>query len=206
MKNYIIYLSEFKKSIETATEALKTAQRLGWQIELFSGINGLTVEDDKIWNNWNININQSNKKCVKMMNKPGVRGCFLSHWILWKMCAELNEPIGIFEHDILFLKPPLKKNNIRDLLRLEGFEKQKPNAAGEWYEGARAYIITPVGARKLIDWVVINGALPADVLLGKNILDIELDDNNLVKVRKEHKTRLDRHTDSFTWNLKGMDI
>ena len=63
---------------------------------------------------------------------------------------------------------------------LEGFKKAKPIAPGNWYEGARAYRITPVGARKLLDWVFANGAMPADWMLCDGIVDMKFDKHSKV--------------------------
>lgn len=37
---------------------------------------------------------------VEKMSTPGVIGCFMSHYALWKKCIELDEPIMIFEDDV----------------------------------------------------------------------------------------------------------
>ena len=194
----------YTHSADLARHALASGQALSWKVELFSGVNGATVANNADWQKYNIPINTENKKCARMLEKPGVRGCFLSHWQLWHMCVDLNEPIGIFEHDVEFLKPPLKNFKFDELLRLEGFEKQKPKPAGDWYEGTRGYLIKPVAATKLIHWVKQHGCLPADVNLGSNIIKIELDNNTLIRDRTVHTDRLSRHTNSFTWNLEGM--
>jgi hypothetical protein len=38
------------------------------------------------------------------LSRPGVVGCFYSHYALWKRCVELNEPIMIFEDDVKFYR------------------------------------------------------------------------------------------------------
>ncbi len=38
------------------------------------------------------------------MSRPGVIGCFYSHYSLWKKCVELQEPIMIFEDDVKFYR------------------------------------------------------------------------------------------------------
>jgi GR25 family glycosyltransferase involved in LPS biosynthesis len=38
------------------------------------------------------------------MSRPGVIGCFYSHYNLWQHCVELNEPIMIFEDDVKFYR------------------------------------------------------------------------------------------------------
>lgn len=37
-------------------------------------------------------------------NFPGVKGCFMSHYLLWQKCIELGEPIMIFEDDVVFYR------------------------------------------------------------------------------------------------------
>ena len=44
------------------------------------------------------------KEMHDKMSKPGVLGCFYSHYSLWKKCIELNEPIYIFEDDVIFVR------------------------------------------------------------------------------------------------------
>lgn len=38
------------------------------------------------------------------LSRPGVVGCFYSHYALWEKCVELNEPIMIFEDDVKFFR------------------------------------------------------------------------------------------------------
>jgi GR25 family glycosyltransferase involved in LPS biosynthesis len=38
------------------------------------------------------------------MSRPGVIGCFYSHYNLWKKCVDLNEPVMIFEDDVKFFR------------------------------------------------------------------------------------------------------
>jgi hypothetical protein len=38
------------------------------------------------------------------MSRPGVIGCFYSHYTLWKKCVDLKEPIMIFEDDVKFYR------------------------------------------------------------------------------------------------------
>ena len=204
MKNYIIYLPDFRTSVNWASHAQRTALSLGWEMYLFEGINGQTVANDADWESWGIKINQSDKKCRAMMDKPGVRGCFLSHYSLWRRCEYYNEPIGIFEHDVEFIGCAPKLNSVEDLLKLEGFNHKKPRPAGTWYEGARAYILTPQGASKLLGWVHSCGCLPTDVTIGEDVVKIDLDTSNRVQIAQRHANKQDKHTMSFTWNLEQM--
>jgi GR25 family glycosyltransferase involved in LPS biosynthesis len=203
MKSYIIYLPQFETSTAWATHALATGLEHAWNVELFVGVDGRTVADNADWIRWDIGINRANAKCRDMMARPGVRGCFLSHYTLWKRCVELNQPIGIFEHDIEFLKP-FSNKEFDHVLKLEGFNLKKSRPAGEWYEGARAYILKPAGAQRLIDWVQSNGAIPADVCIGLNVVSIDLEDSGLVQIATEQQNKWGKHKQSFTWNLDQM--
>ena len=181
MKSFVIYLPKREQSVVLADRCLKTAKEHGWEVSLFEGVDGSTVLDDADWNTWNIKINQENKKCRTVMQKPGVRGCFLSHWLLWNKCVDLNEPIGIFEHDVEFLKLAPDQLEFSDILKLEGFVEHTPRPAGIWWAGAMAYILKPEGATKLIQWVLNNGALPADVAIGADVLTVNFDKSNRVR-------------------------
>jgi len=204
MKSYIIYLPQFETSTAWATHALATGLEHAWNVELFAGVDGRTVADNAGWARWGIGINGANAKCRDMMERPGVRGCFLSHYRLWQQCLELNQPIGIFEHDIEFLKP-FSNKEFDHVLKLEGFNLKKSRPAGEWYEGARAYILKPDGAQRLIDWVQTNGAIPADVCIGLNVVDIVLQTDKLVRIAQQATDKWHKHKQSFTWNLEQQE-
>ena len=199
MKNFVIGLSAYPKSMTQAQFAIKSGQQAGWNLELFSGTDGANADLLA----YGVTINQQDAKCRDMMLLPGVRGCFLSHWRLWNLCSALNEPIGIFEHDIEFVSGP---PNIKfaHVLKLEGFLLKKPRPAGAWYEGARAYILNPVGAKLLVAWVQKHGALPADVNIGLDIVDIALGPTDCVKQHALYG-KTDKRENSFTWNLNKME-
>jgi len=44
------------------------------------------------------------KDHIGKLSRPGVVGCFYSHYALWKRCIDLNEPIMIFEDDVKFYR------------------------------------------------------------------------------------------------------
>jgi len=203
MKSYIIYLPNYTSSVLMATNTLNSGTTLGWDLELFQGVDGQTVATDNNWAKHNVKFNETDKKCRKMLDRPGVRGCFLSHWYLWNVCITNDAPIGIFEHDITFLKPPIFDLNFEDVLKLENLGKQKSRPAGVWYQGATGYIIKPAGAKKLKEWIHTNGCLPADVVMGENVVSLAFDNNNLI-AHPVQSSRLERHTNSFTWNIEGM--
>ena len=44
------------------------------------------------------------EKDIGKLSRPGVIGCFYSHYHLWQKCMELGEPIMIFEDDVKFYR------------------------------------------------------------------------------------------------------
>ena len=71
------------------------------------------------------------------------------------------------------------QTEICDVYKFEGSWEPNPSA-GNWYEGARAYLLRLSGAKKILDWVHNNGALPADWMLCDGIVDMKFDLNNKV--------------------------
>jgi GR25 family glycosyltransferase involved in LPS biosynthesis len=180
LKGYIIRLESHELSEAWSLHAMTTGQALGWDLEYWSGVDGRTTDLAQ----HGITIYQGHKKCVRYMARPGTQGCFLSHWQLWNQCVTSGEPIAIFEHDIEFLAGPNSSWPETDVVKLEGFRPSKPIPAGQWWEGARAYVITPQGASKIIAWVVKHGAMPADWMLCDGIVTVAHDQQCLVQVRQ----------------------
>ena len=193
MKNprgYIIHLKNHENSLEWANYALDTGKKLGWQLELYDGVDG-TKEN---LNDYGVKIFAHNKKCVRLLSRPGTQGCFLSQYKLWNKCIEENEEICIFEHDVVFKKLFSIEQSFDHVLKFEGFRPAKPMNVGQWWEGARAYCLKPQGAKKLVDFVKTQGAMPADWCLNSGILDVVFD--------KSNKVTFDQKKFSFTKDLK----
>ena len=179
VNGYIIRLENFDNSRAWAQQAFDTGTQHGWQLEFFNGVDGRgTMLAD-----YGLKIYHSHKKCLKYMQRPGTQGCFLSHWLLWNQCAAGTDSMAIFEHDIEFYKPP-GHVEFQEVIKFEGFRPSKPIPAGQWWEGARAYAITPLAARKIIDWVKAHGAMPADWMLCDGIVNVQFDLNNCVGIRQ----------------------
>jgi len=183
MKSFIIILKNNLKSEKFGNLAIQSGNQLGWNIARFDGIDG-RITDDKTFQSMNLFINQENKKCRTSFERPGVRGCFLSHYLLWRKCVEENQNIAIFEDDVIFYKT-FPTTPFEDILKLEKLQQGKKYAAGDWWEGAHAYIISPKGAKKLINWISENGILPTDMMLATNILNVEFDETACVKLNPE---------------------
>jgi GR25 family glycosyltransferase involved in LPS biosynthesis len=179
-QGYLIYLPEYDNSVAMANRALQSADKHGWRIKLYPGVNGHV---DTL-SNHNLRIYSGSKKAIRLMERPGTAGCFLSQYMLWQQCFVSQTPMCIFEHDVIF-KKPMGQTEMCDVYKFEGFKKAKPIPPGIWYEGARAYLLQPSGAKKMLDWVHSNGAMPADWMLCDGIVDMKFDLNNKVGFKSD---------------------
>lgn len=179
----VIVLKGHTKAESHLPHLQESAKSYGWNLTVFEAKNGL-IEP------FPFKIDQRYPKGAKQFERPGVRGCFLSHYELWKTCSQT---MAIFEHDVIFKKSPPTHLLDADIIKLDGFRLSKPAATGQWWEGAHAYIITPAGAQKLIYWVNTWGASPADYMLGDKVANIAFDDERRIELVDIGST---------TWNLK----
>lgn len=121
-------------------------------------------------------------------------GCALSHYLLWKKVAASNRSLLILEHDALFINkvdisPLSQPYNILGINNPIGatrrakmfFDKVREGAAAglgtmavphvdSWHipqglAGNSAYIITPTGARKMLELAATYGLWPNDALM-----------------------------------------
>ena len=180
LNGYIIRLADHEISCDWAQHALVTGLEHNWQLEFFPGTDGRMTNLEQ----HGIKIYDQHKKCTKYMQRAGTQGCFLSHWHLWRQCAQGHDPIMIFEHDVEFVAGPPDVLVPADVVKFEGFRPSKPIPAGQWWEGARAYAITPTGAGKILEWVEIHGAMPADWMLCDGIVHVIHDSHDRVRVRQ----------------------
>lgn len=104
---------------------------------------------------------------IGKLSRPGVVGCFYSHYALWEKCVELEEPIMIFEDDVKFYRGwyPVEFTGVLILSLGKSSFLSEPNktylenpsgvpCARPWKNfsmpGASGYAITPDAALGLI--------------------------------------------------------
>jgi GR25 family glycosyltransferase involved in LPS biosynthesis len=120
---------------------------------------------------------------------PGTLGCFYSHYRLWQKCVELNEPIFIFEDDVIFSRgyEPVDWDDVlmvcigkkayqhRFYGPLIADPKGTPQALtmpSSSFPGAVGYGIKPHAAKKLIDCYRIE-VLPADTAINEFVVKLQ---------------------------------
>jgi len=115
MKTKIIVLENNDHSARMGQKCITRAKEFGISPEIFPAVDGrdapAIIEE----------LGLRQYKFKMKGGRPGVLGCFLSHYFLWCECAEANEPYMIFEHDAYMLRP-LPDDILRrfsDILKLD---------------------------------------------------------------------------------------
>jgi GR25 family glycosyltransferase involved in LPS biosynthesis len=145
------------------------------------------------WETYNIQVQEKFKWTddkIKKHNSNGTRGCFHSHYRLWKECVKLNESIAIFEDDVKFYRNyvPVKFDDVlivslgKNSIYNEPYKTwlENPTDSPNSYNwknfsmpGASGYLITPTAASNLVKFYR-NYFLPADNAINKNIVNIQI--------------------------------
>jgi hypothetical protein len=162
----------------------RCCQTHNWEIELFPAVNGYAITDDT-WKSFNLQMpKKSPRHPEKFGNLLGAQGCFLSHFMLWHRCIDLNEPIVILEDDAEVIAPLDAIITDQDLIKLHDSRPahNQNSKLGSWAAGAFAYWLSPAGAKKLVEFSKIHGPGHADKLIGSNVLNWDYLTPHIVKL------------------------
>lgn len=197
MKAFIIHLSKIECSRSTAVKVKESLDNFGITNELFEGSYGdetkkLFEEQGRKCYPWGVKgpgrlYSEEEKEGIASI--PGILGCFYSHYRLWEKCVELNEPIMIFEDDVLFTRT-YHPVNFQDVIILVLGNPQKSgkympfltNPEGEpraedYYQaslpGTPGYAIKPHAARKLVNEYK-NFFLKSDNAINKHFVKLQI--------------------------------
>jgi hypothetical protein len=82
---------------------------------------------------------------IGKLSRPGVVGCFYSHYSLWEKCVQLNEPIMIFEDDVKFYRGwnPVSFDGVLILSLGKSSFLSEPN---------KTYLENPTGVPRAMPW------------------------------------------------------
>jgi GR25 family glycosyltransferase involved in LPS biosynthesis len=198
MKNFIICLSRIEASLATATDLKHQLENHGAYVELFEGTYGndavqMMEKEGRVFHPWGIKgpdcPADPNDKSVLKASTPGVKGCFYSHYRLWEKCVELDEPIAVWEDDIV-LSRAYTPIDFEDVLvialghptKSQGYIQYLENPKGppmaqEYRQasmpGCCGYVIKPHAARKLVE-TYKNTFLPADNAINQYHIKIQI--------------------------------
>lgn len=205
MKAFVITLKDNQYSESKAARCIETARDIGGiDVEMFFGVPKTeawcVMEKFKLAWTW-ANNNTQTTACpisglqqhpYKGANLDAKIGCAMSHFLLWKRCVELNEPLLILEHDAVFLREfpdfdfdgicqindPFRatprgkwwSDTMKNRNEVGVFPKTIIRAGNERYipdglAGNSAYVIKPWAARELIDKYYELGVWPNDATM-----------------------------------------
>ena len=169
MKAFVITLINNAKSVEVAQKCVESGKRHGidiWNFEAFS------PADDPVslLQTRGIDPIQFDEKYSRNLN---CISAFLSHYALWEQCIKSNETFVIFEHDAIVLAP-IPETTFRYVMNIGApsygnWNTPKilgvnPLTTKRYFPGAHAYMITPAGAKLLIENAPMY-AKPTDVYM-----------------------------------------
>lgn len=228
MKNFIICLSKIEASLKTATDLKIKLEEYNEDVELFEGTYGNDAVNLMIAEKRNlhpvsfkgpIDIDDEEEKSIIKMKSPGVKGCFYSHYKLWKKCVELDESIIIWEDDIILVRPfqpveweeilivalghPSKSEKYINYLKSPTGRPQAEEYFQASMPGCCGYAITPNAAKKLID-TYDKTYLPADNAINQHLVKIQI--HNYIMGRALVKTDGKKSlTKAKFWNTYNKD-
>lgn len=189
MKSFHIVLNNHKLGQEIGNKNIDIARNFGMDANLFEAIPGNNCR----------HIFKQHKVRPPHTDKLGHHGCFMSHFLLWKKCIELNETIAILEHDGMFIRnlPDDIEDNFVDICRLDPcifwkdsyeddiievldkpIEYFKPDTVykekdfGNFYIGQYGYLIKPAAAEKLVVRAKQIGSHAVDMFICTKVVDI----------------------------------
>ena len=225
MKSFIITLSRIEPSLATATSLKDQLNKFGMEAELFEGTYG-NVADDMMKSEgrelhpWGIKGPTDKKPSadvnVKLpkLTKPGVKGCFYSHYRLWQKCLDMNESIIIWEDDIVLTREYIPVEFDEVLILALGNPKKSSKytdylnnpvgvpEASEYFQGSMSgacgYAITPTAAKKLTD-MYSKTFLPADNAINKYTVTIQIHNYIMGRalIKKDGKRSLTNRVDQW---------
>ena len=174
MKSFVITIESIEKSVQAANRCIKTGKKYGFEIEKFKAT---TPADNPIEIIHKLGISPQGF-VEKYSRRENCIAAFLSHYYLWKKAVDTNENIIIFEHDaiitgslpenfkfnkvITFSKPSYGKFNTPMKIGVDGLVQK------QYFGGAHGYIVSPEGAKILIEKSKIEAA-PTDVFLNLDL-------------------------------------
>ncbi len=219
MKNFIICLSKIETSLNTATRLKKQLEDFGQEVELFEGTYGTDASkmmeaEGRTPHPWGIKGPDTASDTPELKPKhlsPGVQGCFYSHYRLWQKCAELNEPIIIWEDDIVLrrnyepidwedvlivaLGHPKKTEKYKHFLESPEGEPRVQGYYQSSMPGCCGYAIKPEAAKKLLKEFK-KTYLAADNAINQHIVRIQIHSHvmGIAQIKKDGKKSLTRTT------------
>ena len=199
-------------SEELSRDCLQSLKKFNYSADIFPAIYGKEIVSRE-WKTYKLKFRDGTKQSRQNI---GIKGCFLSHYLLWNRVIETRKPLLILEHDAVCLREIPKNLYVDqhyDVLNLDAYSRLKedyedhltwPTVPGYikhgspgmpmsmvttnqcHIPGAHAYIIQPSGARKIVDYTNQVGALPADIALNNIVLGLYRSYTSYFRINKRY--------------------
>jgi GR25 family glycosyltransferase involved in LPS biosynthesis len=218
MNTYLIHLPNIETSLNSALETKKELEKINIFPIMFEGSYGPDIE--VLFAEQKKSLRQVeglNLEPIKI-HGPGAKGVFYSHYRLWKLCLELNEPIMIFEDDVKIYRQytPIEFDEVlvlslnydwkmtfkyRKYLE-ENIDLKEPIKYRHPYmPGTSGYIIKPKAAQKLVDYYDnTNTFIISDIAMSSDLINIEVHPQLIgrSKMIDEKKSLVRMHLDEWS--------
>lgn len=194
MLAYVIGLSKIPSSHESAIKVYNQLKEYGLDVHHHEGTYGDQVarifkKEGRELYHTSFKGNPIDDEYRASATRLGVMGCFHSHFRLWQRCVELNEPILIFEDDVIFERgwTPVEWNDVllvatgKSVYKDDWYAEKLYNPIGEpcavplnrkVMPGAVGYGLTPRGAKKLTEFYE-NYFAPADNSMNATVVNLQ---------------------------------
>ena len=219
-KSYIIHLSKIENSLHSAINLKKSLEN-NLETELFEGTYGndavvLKEQENRKFSTESFSYEEDPMRWEHKSSRPGVLGCFYSHYRLWQKCVELDEPIIIFEDDVLIYRPfvPVEWGEVLVLSLCTEWtdrsskyfhlleESADEPAALEFLDycvpGTSGYAIKPNAARKLLN-AFSNTFAPSDHAINKDVVKIQIHNKLMGRSKTEIEGKKSLTRDFKMW-------
>jgi len=178
MKSFVITIQDLPESVECADRCIKSGKKYGLEIEHFYGITPRSVPSPlQIADDEQIPLVSFREKYSRFEN---CLAAFLSHYSLWKLCAEDNQDYLIFEHDAVVMDSINEFQTFKGVLSYGapsyGKFNTPPNlgvnklVSKQYLPGAHAYRVKPKAAKVLVEEAKIKAG-PTDLYLSNGNFD-----------------------------------
>lgn len=194
MLAYVIGLSKIPSSHDSAIKVYNQLKEFGLDVHHHEGTYGdqarkIFKQEGRELYHTSFKGNPVDDEYRASATRPGVMGCFHSHFRLWQKCVELNEPILIFEDDVIFERgwTPVEWNDVllvatgKSVYKDDWYAEKLYNPTGEpcavplnrkVMPGAVGYGLTPHGAKKLTNFYDTWFA-PADNSMNVTVVNLQ---------------------------------
>jgi GR25 family glycosyltransferase involved in LPS biosynthesis len=184
-------LGNYKLSQRLSLQVLDSASTHNWHTEIFPATDGYKITDQD-WKNIGVEMLLDRGK---MQYRLGAQGCFISHFRLWQLCLEKQQPIVVLEHDAIIQAPWPDLTCEHAVIKLHQPLAFKENTlTGKWSKGAYAYFLHPTYAQILINAARKLGAQALDKMIADRVVPVEHLNYNLVTRSNSGSTTAKRIT------------